>query len=206
MASTSSGPKHEGEGFLSGETVDVREMDDVNWSLLRQLDYQAKDEVFHVPVDELTDFASVPRIFVWFLPRYGRYTKAAILHDYLCRRKVPDGVVSRLDADGIFRRAMRDLEVPFLRRWIMWAAVRWGAVGTSQNRKGWGREAWRVLPISLFALLFVLIPGIVVLIFLLAFHLTEWLTWVPLELARRSQVMRGKPAKAVHRPQFHWKT
>ncbi|HEY5988130.1 MAG TPA: DUF1353 domain-containing protein [Streptosporangiaceae bacterium] len=86
---------------------------------------QGKHDVFCVPVGERTDFASVPRVFVCFLPRYGRYTKAAILHDYLWSVKISVGDISRLNAGGIFRQAMRDLGVPFLRRWIMRAAVRW---------------------------------------------------------------------------------
>jgi hypothetical protein len=71
-------------GFSPGSTVDVRQVDDQNWKTLRALTYHAKAEEFKVPIHERTDFASVPRVFVWFIPRYGRYTKAAILHDYLC--------------------------------------------------------------------------------------------------------------------------
>jgi Protein of unknown function (DUF1353) len=56
-----------------------------------------------------TDFASVPRVFVWFLPRYGRYTKAAILHDYLWREAVPAGKLRLAEADVIFRHAMHEL-------------------------------------------------------------------------------------------------
>lgn len=32
-----------------------------------------------------TDLASVPRVMTWLFPRYGQYTKAAVLHDYLCQ-------------------------------------------------------------------------------------------------------------------------
>jgi Protein of unknown function (DUF1353) len=41
-----------------------------------------------------------------------------------CSVAVPAGRISRIDADGIFRQSMRELGVPFLRRWIMWAAGR----------------------------------------------------------------------------------
>ena len=57
-----------------------------------------------------TDFASVPRFFVWFIPRYGRYTKAAIIHDHLWRDQVGKGAICFRDADGLFRQAMRSLE------------------------------------------------------------------------------------------------
>ena len=129
-------------GFPPGSTVDVRQVDDQDWEILRALPYHATSEDFEVPVHERTDFASVPRVFVWFIPRYGRYTKAAILHDYLCGTAVPAGRVSRIEADGIFRQAMRELGVPFLRRWIMWAAVRLGALTNPAGRKEWWTEAW----------------------------------------------------------------
>src|SRR5262245_18238032 len=32
-----------------------------------------------------TDLASVPRCLTWLFPRYGKYTKAAVVHDYLCQ-------------------------------------------------------------------------------------------------------------------------
>ena len=32
-----------------------------------------------------TDLASVPRFLSWLFPRYGKYTKAAVIHDYLCQ-------------------------------------------------------------------------------------------------------------------------
>jgi hypothetical protein len=44
---------------------------------------------------------------------------AAVLHDYLWSDAVPAGLLTRADVDGIFRRATRELKVPFLRRWII---------------------------------------------------------------------------------------
>jgi hypothetical protein len=92
---------------------------------MKEITYHARNRDFVVQVGKRTDFASVPRMFVWLLPRYGRYTKAAILHDHLWGEEVPR-TITRLEADGIFRQAMRELKVPFLRRWLIWAAVRWG--------------------------------------------------------------------------------
>lgn len=117
-----------------------------------------------VPASMQTDFASVPRVFVWFLPRYGRYTKAAILHDHLWRDLVPAGKLTLLEADGIFRRAMRELRVPFLRRWMMWAAVRWPALLKPGGRTGWWKESWRVLLFTLLALPIVAPPAALILI------------------------------------------
>lgn len=87
--------------------------------------------------DFVTDLASVPRWLTWLFPRYGLYTKAAVLHDYLCQNLPPDGqappphlagVHDRTDADEVFRNAMRAEGVPIMRRWLMWSAVNWATL------------------------------------------------------------------------------
>src|SRR6266571_2531093 len=78
--------------FSPDSEVDVTELEDVKeWALLRELEYQGKQDPYTVPVGQHTDFASVPRVFAWFIPPYGRYTKAAILHDYLWRVRAAQG-------------------------------------------------------------------------------------------------------------------
>jgi hypothetical protein len=112
----------------------------------------------------------VPRVFVWFLPRYGRYTKAAILHDFLCD-EARAGRLKRYDADGIFRHAMMELEVAFLRRWIMWAAVRLGG-GRELLKPGlW--QLLLVLLIAVPAIAFLAVPALVILAGLALFWLIE---------------------------------
>ena len=54
------------------------------WRLLEPLTYQGSRDTFTVPAGYVTNFASVPRLLWWFIPRYGRYTKATVLHDCLC--------------------------------------------------------------------------------------------------------------------------
>jgi Protein of unknown function (DUF1353) len=192
-------------GFTPGSTVDVRQIDDQDWKVLRALTYHASTDDFEVPVGEHTDFASVPREFVWFIPRYGRYTKAAILHDYLCSVCVPAGRVSRIEADGIFRQAMRELGVPFLRRWIMWAAVRLGALTNQAGREKWWTEAWRVALITVVALPVVTPAAVVIVISFLVFYLIEFLVWIPLAAVHRIREKRNRPAKKVNRPTLRWK-
>jgi Protein of unknown function (DUF1353) len=191
-------------GFPDGPLVDVREIDDKNWRVLKAFDYQAERERFTVPEKELTDFASVPRIFVWFIPTYGRYTKAAILHDYLCRL-AKQGRFSRRDADAVFRQAMRSLGVAFVRRWVMWAAVRWPALLTPEGRRDWLRDAWLVVPISVPVLVIVAPAAIVIIATLLVWFVTEVVVWVPLALVRRFKKQRGMPAKKVNMPQFTYR-
>jgi uncharacterized protein DUF1353 len=192
-------------GFTPGSTVDVRQIDDQDWKVLRALTYRASTEDFEVPVGEHTDFASVPREFVWFIPRYGRYTKAAILHDYLCSKVVPAHTISRIEADGIFRQAMRELGVPFLRRWIMWAAVRLGALTNSAGREKWWTEAWRVALIAAVALPVITPAAVVIVISFLVFYLIEFLVWIPLAAVHWIREKRNRPAKKVNRPTLRWK-
>lgn len=80
------------------------------------------------PANKVTDLASVPGFLLWFVPRYGAHTLAALLHDQLV--KVPD---QRVLADTIFRDALGELKVPWIRRWFMWAAV---SLATTVN-SGW---------------------------------------------------------------------
>jgi len=192
-------------GFLHPFPVDVQQVNEQDWKTLRALVYHASAVEFEVPVHSGTDFASVPRVFVWFIPRYGRYTKAAILHDYLCRVEVPARRISRIDADGIFRQAMRELGVPFLRRWIMWAAVRLGALTDSAGRENWWKEAWRVALIAGLALPVVGPAAALIMITLLVFYAVEFLAWLPLWAARRFRERRGRPAKRVNRPELRWR-
>jgi hypothetical protein len=104
-----------------------------------------------VPAGRITDLASVPRILWAIYPPFGRYTRAAVIHDDLYdghrRRKAR---YSRMYADAIFYEAMRDCiaQMPTTtwrqRCWksvwrmnilVLWLAVRLGA-----------RPAWTATP------------------------------------------------------------
>lgn len=93
-----------------------------DWKLLEDLVYQGNDDIFTIPAGFITDLASIPPIFKPFFPVYGKYTKAAVMHDchYIEQH------ISRKDADGIFRRTMRESTVGKIRRYLMWFAVRIG--------------------------------------------------------------------------------
>ena len=196
-------------GFSDNCVVVVEQVDDKNWKVRQGFSYTGERETFEVQVDQPTDFASVPRVFVWLLPRYGRYTKAAILHDHLWRDLASHGQMDYIDADGIFRRAMRELDVPFLKRWVMWAAVRWGALMKPGGRRRWLHEAPRVAAhhrrrVAGRA------PGLfVILLSLGVFLLLEGILWVPLKVTALVKVRFGKkPAaevKQVNAPAFEWR-
>jgi hypothetical protein len=191
-------------GFPDGRTVDVRELDEKFWRVLTEFAYQAKDERYVVPAGERTDFASVPRPFVWVIPTYGSYTKAAILHDHLCRR-AREGTFSRHDADGVFRQAMRSLGVPFIRRWVMWAAVRWGALFAPGGRAGWLSDGWKVLLITVPVLVIVAPAAIVIVLTLAVWFAAELLMLPVLSVIHRLQTRRGRRAKRVNPPTLELK-
>ena len=193
-------------GFSPGAKVVVEAVDDENWKVKEPFSYTGSKETFSIPAGADTDFASIPRVFVWFLPRYGRYTLAAILHDYLWRRLASAGAMEYIDADGMFRRAMRELDVPFLQRWIMWAGVRWGALCKRGGRRGWWREAWRVLLVTVVALPIVLPPAVVVVGALAVYSVVEAVLWVPLKLAEILRRTLGQPTrKQVNPPNLEWR-
>ncbi|MFE3546108.1 DUF1353 domain-containing protein [Nocardia sp. NPDC059177] len=155
-------------GFIGDGPV-VEELDARFWRLTEPLTYQGAVETFTVPAGFRTDFASVPRALVWLIPRYGAYTRAAILHDYLCRTEV----VGRADADGLFRRCLREFGVTVPRRWMMWAAVRFG----SRLRGATAGEVLRWVLVALPSVVFLAVPVTVVTTFLLLFWLVEVVFW-----------------------------
>ncbi len=76
----------------------------------------------------VTDLASVPGPFRWWANSYGVHTPAALIHDRFIGEPVegqrgrPDGVTEQ-DVDRYFRFMLRYSGVPYLRSWLMWAAV-----------------------------------------------------------------------------------
>ena len=156
-------------------SVTVRRVDDRLWAVVEELVYRGRRDRFVVPAGFLTDFASVPRVFVWLIPRFGRYTLAAILHDWLVTEGLRTGAVTSREADGLFRRVMRESGVPVLRRWLMWCAVRWGALTSSLRRPGWVHSAPGVLAISVVAAPVVLPPAVLIALALAVYGVAEWL-------------------------------
>ena len=158
--------------FESGDVV-VRRLDDEFWAVEEPLVYRGRRDRFTIPAGFRTDFASVPRIVVWLIPRFGRYTAAAILHDWLCTVGIETGQVTSREADGLFRRVMREQGVPVVRRWLMWAGVRWGALTDADRRGGWAASAPGVLAISVLAAPVVVPPGALIAAALLVYGLVE---------------------------------
>jgi hypothetical protein len=158
---------------FESDSLTVRRRDDSHWIVVEPLVYRGRSDTFVVPGGFPTDFASVPRVVVWLVPRFGRYTLPAILHDWLVSEGLCQRLVSPRDADGIFRRSMRELGVPVVRRWLMWTGVRWGALTDPPRRRGWLLSAPGVLAITALAAPVVVPPAVLIHMALQVYELVE---------------------------------
>ncbi len=110
--------------------LEVTPLDDGRrWRLIRAFPWG----FIVVPVGFITDFASVPRLFWWLVSPWGKYGKAAIVHDFLYQKHgyyfdgstigtwVP---VDRWQADHEFLLGMVALGAAPWRRKLMYWGVR----------------------------------------------------------------------------------
>lgn len=100
----------------------VRFIDGQMWELLQPFEYHRDNgEIIRVPVEFLFDFASIPKVFwSWIGAPTGEYGPAALIHDYC----IDVDLFPRSKTDRIFLEAMRDLRISYLKRMIMYCAVR----------------------------------------------------------------------------------
>ncbi len=130
--------------FLSPIQVARFAGDTGDWTLTEDLVYRGNRDTFRVPKGFKTDFASIPRIFQALVPKNGSHDAAAIIHDYLYRvQPLVQGqkplrnmrTVTRREADGIFRRIMKESGTNPIRYNLMYLGVRLGGwVAWRQNR------------------------------------------------------------------------
>lgn len=161
--------------FADDDVLAVEEVDEERWRTLQPLAYRGREQTVRIAPGFITDFASVPHFLLWFVPSYGSYTKAAVVHDYLCRHGaelVPP--VPRSSADGIFRRQMREAGVRPIRRWLMWAAVRLqGAVTAGDWRQVGAALAMAVVGLPAIVMGLATVPVVAV------YRVVDWVArWV----------------------------
>ena len=72
------------------------------WELVKDFVQIVDDKEITVPMGFKTDLASVPRIFWVLLPPFGRYSQAAVIHDFLYH----SGQFTRKESDKIFYELM----------------------------------------------------------------------------------------------------
>lgn len=77
--------------------------------------------VVTVPAGFVTDLASIPRVFRWLFTGHGKSRYPSVVHDYLYEIRHDRG-----EADRIFREALEVAGAGWLKRNVMYAAVRAG--------------------------------------------------------------------------------
>ena len=111
---------------LEVSPVEVNGIWNGSWELLKPFVYHVGSKfsrhLVKVPKGFITDFASTPWIFWQFIPKWGRYGKAAIVHDLLYQTKE----TSRHMADLIFLEAMLVAGTPKWKARLMYWGVRIG--------------------------------------------------------------------------------
>lgn len=87
------------------------------------------DVVIRIEPGYITDGATIPRVLSKYIPAWGKWGQASIVHDYLCETlsvlvhgvKTP---ITRRQGDRIFLEAMGVLGVPWYQRIVFYAGVR----------------------------------------------------------------------------------
>lgn len=104
--------------------ADLRVVGSRKFMLVADMEYHVgeypSDKVITVPKGFVSDLASSPRALWVLFPPFGKYTKAAILHDWLYTEKK----LARKDCDKVFLEAMQVLGVPKSNSHPMYWAVR----------------------------------------------------------------------------------
>jgi hypothetical protein len=111
--------------------LDLRHLDvpvGKKWFMvLKPLVYVAESGMkYCIPRGIYTDFASIPKLFRSIISRVGRISKPAVLHDWLCSRKI----VNRKEADKLLKEAMITQNVGWLKRRIAYRSVRIYSIAT----------------------------------------------------------------------------
>lgn len=109
--------------------------DGINWMVMQDFTYEADSgKKYTIDAGFIFDLASIPQVFKNILSPYGKYTAAAILHDYFYKtvpHQFPEPM-TREEADNIFFEGMKSSGVDEVTCYIMYETV-----------KGFGGSSWR---------------------------------------------------------------
>lgn len=81
-------------------------------------DYRGRLDIF-VPAGFKTDFATIPSWIPFVRPNNGKWAKASVVHDFLCK-----SACTKKFADKVFYYAMLDDEASHFTAFVLWVAVR----------------------------------------------------------------------------------
>ena len=80
------------------------------WTLAQDYTRETSLGMITVPAGFVTDLASVPNQVWHAFPKFGRWTGAAVIHDWLYRNQAG---ISRDEADRVFRDLLKADGVPY---------------------------------------------------------------------------------------------
>jgi hypothetical protein len=117
-------------GSFDKERLETYSTDGLNVCLAEPFTYTtAAGEKILVPAGSESDGASVPRVFWRIFPPFGRYWRAALLHDFLYRSTE----MPKAKCDAIFHEAMLACGVGRAKAWTIYQGVNWFGVFAFKN-------------------------------------------------------------------------
>jgi hypothetical protein len=157
-----------------------------DWRLLDPLVFEGERDFFVMRKNFRTDFASIPRPVRWLFDTAGTNSESGVLHDAVWREsRREDGNAPRVDpwdADGLFRRALRESGATAMTRALMWIAVRIAAIaGGRFGRKGPSLpvKVLQVVGMAVLGIVSVGVPTLVALIGRAFYWVVDWIVAVP---------------------------
>ena len=184
------------------------------WRLLDPLVFEGSDDYFVIRKGFKTDFASIPRPVRWLFDTAGTNSEPGVLHDAVWREsKRDDGKPPRVDpwdADGLFRRALRESGATAITRALMWIAVRAVAIAARRFGRTGPSLAVKIGQVTGMAAAGVVSvggPTVVALVGRVFYWVIEWLVAVPWQLVERAKGMatnlpwpKGKKRERLDEP------
>ncbi len=94
------------------------------WIIRKEFDYyvgfKGNSDTIHIPEGFVTDFASIPKALWTILPPFGRYSQAAVVHDWLCVYRTR----SSKETHDLFLEMMTVLKVSKWKKYPMYWGVK----------------------------------------------------------------------------------
>ena len=113
------------------QSLDLTFLEDDKFYLIRDFVYKSIPFCdITCPETYLTDGASIPRWSQWIVgsPWSGKYPRAAVIHDWLCSSNGEilgtNKRITKKESDQVFLEMLEFLDVGFIKRHIMYRAVR----------------------------------------------------------------------------------
>jgi len=115
---------------FSNFLVVVKDLQKREWKVQKEFVYYSAEKQQRIVVKPgyETNFSSIPKLLWKLIGLPGEIcAEASVIYDYICTNLTFR--FTKREADEIFREAMGELEVGYIRRNLMYAAVRIGGRG-----------------------------------------------------------------------------